>query len=361
MKHFLLALVCLLCLSAQAQTKQEQVSRIRKVYADAKAQIAQNGKNGMAPLDVKIQVSDGTEINEDFIIYSETGLTYYFNKYRINSELDYPDASSCYFIVENWTADGHTRYREYLFDPNDGYLLFAYMKSETHAGFVVETRYYYDAEGRLIDQKHKVGGHDAEPGAHSWNDENSEKSQAQSYLEVFETLMNAKYIPSAVGHFGQATAPKAERLKLIRSTYAQAKDKIAKNDKSEAPHDMHIVIRDQTFGPPQITDVKIYYEPQKIGEVSDHHCYFISEHRHHNNMGSDIYGEYLFAPETHDLIFSYTNAKEEGEKFEWRYYYDENGQCIETKTDAGDSDQGAADKQTALRYLQVYTSLLTTL
>ena len=361
MKHFLLALVCLLCLSAQAQSKQEQVSRIRKVYADAKAQIAQNGKNGMAPLDVKIQVSDGTEINEDFIVYSETGLTYYFNKYRINSELDYPDASSCYFIVENWTADGHTRYREYLFDPNDGYLLFAYMKSETHAGFVVETRYYYDAEGRLIDQKHKVAGHDAEPGTHTWNDEKSEKAQAQSYLEVFETLMNVKYIPSAVGHFGQATSPKAERLKQIRSIYAQAKDKIAKNDKSEEPHDMHIVVRDQTFGPPQTTDVKIYYEPQQIGAVSDHHCYFISEHRHHNNLGSDVYGEYLFAPETHDLIFSYTNAKEEGEQFEWRYYYDENGQCIETKTTADDGDQGVADKQSALRYLQVYTSLLSTL
>ena len=361
MRHLLLTFVCLFALTAQAQTKQEQVSRIRKAYADAKNQMAQNGKNGMAPLDVQIQVSDGTEISENFIIYNETRLTYYFNKYRINTELDYPDASACYFIVENWTADGHTRYREYLFDPNDGYLLFAYMKSETHAGFVVETRYYYDAQGRLIDQKHKVAGHDAEPGTHTWNDEKSEKEQAQSYLEVFETLMNVKYIPSAVGHFGQATSPKAERLKQIRSIYAQAKDKIAKNDKSEEPHDMHIVVRDQTFGPPQTTDVKIYYEPQQIGAVSDHHCYFISEHRHHNNMGSDVYGEYLFAPETHDLIFSYTNAKEEGEQFEWRYYYDENGQCIETKTTADDGDQGVADKQSALRYLQVYTSLLSTL
>ena len=40
-------------------------------------------------------------------------------------------------------------------------------------------------------------------------------------------------------------------------------------------------------------------------------------------MGPEYYFEYLFAPQSHDLIFSYTNAREEGEKYEWRYYYDE--------------------------------------
>ena len=133
MKQLLLVIFCLLSFQVQAQNQQEQLQHIRKMYADAKEQIAQNGKNGMAPLDVKVSISDGTQVDEDFFLDDETELTFYFNKYRVNAELDYPDASSCYFVVENWTSHGHLRYREILFDPNEGNLLFCYMRQETDA------------------------------------------------------------------------------------------------------------------------------------------------------------------------------------------------------------------------------------
>lgn len=359
MKQLLFVILCLLGVQAQAQNKQEQLQHIRKMYADAKEQIAQNGKNGMAPLDVKISISDGTQVDEDFSLDDETELTFYFNKYRVNADLDYPDVSSCYFVVENWTSHGHLRYREILFDPNEGDLLFCYMRQETDAGFVVETRYYYDADGKLIDQKHKVGGADAEPGAHDWNNGESEKAQAMLYLNAFETLMNAKGGTSAQNRVKKPTTPKAERLASIRNIYAQAKQKVADNAKSELPHDMQIVVRDQSWGPPSITELHFYFEPVAGQAGADgNSCYFISRHFHHNNMGPDHYNEYLLAPQGQDLLFSYTSAKEEGEKFEWRYYYDENGKCIEVKTDADGGDDGVGDKAAVQRYLKLFNMLV---
>ena len=359
MKQLLLVIFCLLSFQVQAQNQQEQLQHIRKMYADAKEQIAQNGKNGMAPLDVKVSISDGTQVDEDFFLDDETELTFYFNKYRVNAELDYPDASSCYFVVENWTSHGHLRYREILFDPHEGNLLFCYTRQETDAGFVVETRYYYGADGKLIDQKHKVGGADAEPGAHSWNDGESEKAQAMLYLNAFETLMNTKGTASAQNRGKKPTTPKADRLASIRSIYAQAKQKVADNAKSEVPHDMQIVVRDQSWGPPSITELHFYFEPVAGQAGADgNSCYFISKHFHHNNMGPDHYYEYLLAPQSQDLLFSYTSAKEEGEKFEWRYYYDENGKCIEVKTDADGGDDGAGDKAAVQRYLKLFNMLV---
>ena len=179
------------------------------------------------------------------------------------------------------------------------------------------------------------------------------------YLNAFETLMNAKGGTSAQNRVKKPTTPKAERLAAIRNIYAQAKQKVADNAKSELPHDMQIVIRDQSWGPPATTELHCYFEPV-LGQEEAHgnSCYFISKHFHHNNMGPDHYSEYLFAPQSHDLIFSYTSAKEEGEKFEWRYYYDENGKCIEVKTDAEDSDNGASDRVAVQQYLKLFNMLV---
>ena len=342
MKQLLLVIFCLLSFQVQAQNQQEQLQHIRKIYADAKEQIAQNGKNGMAPLDVKVSINDGTQVDEDFFLDDETELTFYFNKYR----------------VENWTSHGHLRYREILFDPNEGNLLFCYMRQETDAGFVVETRYYYGTDGKLIDQKHKVGGADAEPDAHDWNNGESEKAQAMLYLNAFETLMNAKGGTSAQNRVKKPATPKADRLASIRSTYAQAKQKVADNAKSEVPHDMQVVIRDQAWGPPSVMELHFYFEPVTTQEgTSDNRCYFISRHFHHNNMGPDNYGEYLFAPKSHDLIFSYSCGKEEGETREWRYYYDERGKCIEVKSEAEEVDYGFSDKINAKHYLKIFKAL----
>ncbi len=347
------------CITIGAQTsRQEQVREIRKIYAEAKQQIAENGKEGRAPLDIKVSLSNPFTLAEDTDIDDNTELTFYFNKHRVNTELGYPDASSCYFVTENWSSNGHSRYREILFDPNEGYLLFAYMRGETDAGFVVETRYYYDGRGRLVDQNHRMGGQDVGPGMHTWNDETAEKELADCYLKVFDMLMNHREANlSGSSQRGRATS-KNERMAMIRSTYTQAKQKVAADARAENPRNMQIVIHDKTSGPPATADLKFYFEPLQQGNEQTTHCYYISEHRHHNNMGLDNYAEYLFEPGSHDLIFSYCRAQEEGETSEWRYYYDANGNCIEVITNAGENDQGRADKLAAHRYQEIF-SLLT--
>lgn len=337
--------------SAQSP-KAQKVGDIRKAYAEAKKKIADNGKNGQAPLDVSITLRDGTEVDEDFIINEERVITFYFTKSRANKELDYADGSNCYFITENWSANGHSHYREMLFDPNVGHLLFSFMHSETHAGYEVESRYYFAADGSLIDQKHKEGKKDVKPDGQTWSTAETEQSFANDLLYVFDQLMKPKHdLPAGKGVKSATT--KADRIDLIRKAYTRAKEDIAKNDKSETPHDIQIVVREQSWGPPEITDVRMYYE-QPDG-TTPFRCYFISEHCHNNNMGKDNYSEFLIADNS--LMFSYCCAREEGEKHEWRYYYDENGRCIEVKTDADDNDKGLADKMTAERYLNIFKKL----
>ncbi|MCR4853404.1 MAG: hypothetical protein K5893_07430 [Prevotella sp.] len=365
MRNLILTIVALLMgsMAAEAQTsKAEAIGKIRKIYAEAKKAIADNGKNGMAPLDIKITTNSGTKVSDDFIINEISELTFYFSKYRIDSSLDYPDASSCYFVTENWSANGHISYREVLFDPNEGNLLFSYMRAETHAGFVIESRYYYGADGQLIEQKHKVGGKEASDNSQSWSTAEGDKELASKYLEIFEMLMNQKNKTTTQTTVGKTATGDATRMKFIRDTYAKAKEKVEQNNKSELPFDLQIVIRDQSWGPPEVTDLKFYFDvvtnqPGSDNTMPSYYCYFASEHHHNNQMGFDFYNEYLFKPNSHDLIFNYTRALEENTKNEWRYYYDDNGNCIEVKTDAEEHDNGANDKQTARRYLTIFDKL----
>lgn len=357
------AFALLLCVVASAQaSKQEQIKKIRQTYAEAKAQIAQNGKNGMAPLDLTITVNDGTQVDEDFIINEQRTLTFYFNKHRVNSELDYPDASHCYFIIEKWEANGHSSYREILFDPNEGTLLFSFTKSETHAGYVTETRYYYDGQGNVIEQKRKAGGDEVKPGSVLWEENGGDQALAADLLDIFDWVMNPGHEVGEGSFPIEKTVPKAERLKAIRSAYTAAKDKVAKNDKADIQRDVQIVIRDQSWGPPETRTVNYYYDifedyPEPDGASIDKFCYLISERLHHNGMGPDIYNEYLLTPQGHHLLFSYTNAKEEGEQTEWRYYFDENGKCIETKTNSDTQDGGKADKERVRKLVMIFQKL----
>jgi len=357
------AFALLLCVVASAQaSKQEQIKKIRQTYAEAKAQIAQNGKNGMAPLDLTITVNDGTQVDEDFIINEQRTLTFYFNKHRVNSELDYPDASHCYFIIEKWEANGHSSYREILFDPNEGTLLFSFTKSETHAGYVTETRYYYDGQGNVIEQKRKAGGDEVKPGSVLWEENGGDQALAADLLDIFDWVMNPGHEVGEGSFPIEKTVPKAERLKAIRSAYTAAKDKVAKNDKADIQRDVQIVIRDQSWGPPETRTVNYYYDifedyPESDGASIDKFCYLISERLHHNGMGPDIYNEYLLTPQGHHLLFSYTNAKEKGEQTEWRYYFDENGKCIETKTNSDTQDGGKADKERVRKLVMIFQKL----
>ena len=134
---------------------------------------------------------------------------------------------------------------------------------------------------------------------------------------------------------------------------------------------MKIVVHDQRSAsmPPEVTELQLFYEDVVDSPVADagtvaeegvsmkRHCYFMTEHHHNNRMGFDNYREWLFAPKSNSLIFSYSNVKEEGEQMEWRYYFDEQERCIEAKTEADDVDNGQTDKVVAKRYLKVFNLL----
>ena len=61
----------LLVTSVQGQDKESQLKAIRKAYAEAKKDMADNGKDGLPRMDIKISVNDGTEVSEDFVINDE--------------------------------------------------------------------------------------------------------------------------------------------------------------------------------------------------------------------------------------------------------------------------------------------------
>jgi hypothetical protein len=219
-----------------------------------------------------------------------------------------------------------------LLDPKDHQVIFCYMRGETDAGFVVESRYYYDAKGQCIEQKHNTHN--------SWTTPETEKENAEFYMNLFSKLnYNGYFTPLDLDKPKKPTTPKAERLKHIRALYAQAKEKSAANDKEEMSNDLHITIHDLGDDqPPRTTEKRIYFDKDGI--------YFISCTS--KSMQFNGYSEYLFEPKTKDLVFSYTRGAEEGQVYDWRYYFDENGDCIETKTNHTDeTDDGFYDKRAA--------------
>ena len=343
MKQFLLLFAFLPFCSVVAQNKADQVKHIRQVYAEAKQMAADNGKNGKAPLDMFILVNDGAVVDNDFELDDVTDLVYYFNKTKTRPETDFLDKAKCYLIIENWTSHGHTRYREFLFDPDKGNLLFVFMKGETDGGFIVETRYYYDDKGNVVDQKLKSGLEGSEltdqaPGSIEWDSAQSEQESDEKH--------------------GKAT-PKAERLAFIRKTYAEAKKWIEDDKKAELPRNIKVTIHDQTMEnyAPETDEMNFYFsDMDNMYSGLTKHCYIIEDHR--SSMYFNNYSEYLFDPNSHELIFSYSRSSEEGETREWRYYFDENRKCIEAKSNAEEIDYGHSDKIAVIQYLRVFEELL---
>ena len=354
---------CLVSLTIQAQSKADQVKHIRQVYAEAKQKVADNGKDGKAPIDMHILVNDGTVVDEDFELDNVTSLYYYFDKMKKDPNTDLLDSVKCYLIIEDWTSHGHTRYREFLFDPDKGHLIFAYMKGETDGGFIVETRYYYDDKGNLIDQIHKTGNEglgvsEVEPDSHSWNDAESEKKAGDYFLDVFHSILFPNSDFSAASERSGKATPKAERMKFIRETYAQAKQKIELDKQAGLPRNIQVTIHDQRFevSPPITREINYYFEDVMGQDTSEKHCYFVSDHM--SFMGLDRYCEYLFDTKSHDLIFSYDRGREEDEEREWRYYFNENRKCIEAKSEAEEIGDGLSEKMAAKNYVDTFRKLI---
>ena len=337
-------------LTLSAQPKAEQIKRIRQVYAKAKQDVTNNGKNGAAPFDISMSRTEtdataGIEENEELkFFYKRPGYAH----------------GMCYLITRKWEADGHTDYREYLFDPVKGHLLFAFMKAETHAGFKVETRYYYDALGNCIEQKHKVQDKETTADAHSWNDAKGESQKADNYISIFNDLLNTYDYPTVAIKPTKEAATKDQVIKRIRAVYSAAKSKVDKNDKREGEvNEVKIVIHDQAEKdmPPLTRKLNYYYD---VVQKSDtyYHCYFLSTKL--SSMYGETYEEYLTddTPERHDLIFNYCDAEGEGETLEVRYYYDAMGHCIEAKCNQQDYDERDETRNRAGFLFSIFKKLL---
>ena len=365
MKRILICIMAVLACGsiALAQTsKEERIKYIRKCYAEAKKKVDANGKNGKSPKDMQI-IFNRLE-DEEIPLYDTWSLNFYFDEKIVDG---LATKQPPYLIVENWGNHGHIRYREVLLDPKDNQVIFSYMRGETDGGFVVESRYYYDAQGQCIEEKHNTHN--------TWTMPETEKDNAEFYLKLFNMLTyNGYFTPLDLDSPKKPTTPKAaskqeewkpastsereqarpkvkaERLKHIRALYALAKEKSAANDKAEMPNDLHITLHDLGDNqPPRTIETRIYFNNDGI--------YFINSHS--TSMQMNGYNEYLFEPRTKNLIFSYSRGAEEGEVSEWRYYFDENGQCIETKTtNTDETDDGFYDKRAAKDWQAFFRTLI---
>lgn len=360
MRKILFMMVFLLSVAWQAQAqnaKADRVKFIRQAYAQAHQKIDQNGKNGKAQKDIQITLTD--EVSREPEIQLEQYLNFYFESVERKDEDGLTNTyRQPFFVTDNWYAAGHSKESEHLFNAADGKLMFCFDKTETDGGYIMEQRYYYDKQGKLIERIGKQGL-EGQKLTEDYNPDHNNAGLVEDRGRIYQDIFNriaghVQYDEEIVNGNGKTT-PKAERMKFIRSTYAKAKEKIALNNKSEAPRLLKIVHHDEleNDGRPIKTEYNFYFD--KNGE--ENHCYFISMHRTY--MGFDCYVEYLFSPQSHDLIFSYTSSKEEGNHWEWRYYLDENGLCIEQKTNSVEEvvDGDYENRQEAQNLIKVFNAL----
>jgi len=355
MKKTVFALLALLLVGTTGfgQNKAQRIKEIRNAYAQAKKDMADNGKGGFPPVDIHIDLNDGTEVSEDFIINDERQVDIFFKRIRQRLDTDLFDPH-CYFIVEKWSANGHTSYREMLFDPFTDRLMFSYMKVETHAGAVIESRYYYDDFGRCIEQKPEQGGM-------SWSSTETDYEKAKNYLAIFDALMRQKSA-EAGRQVVQASADKAAQMQHIRSVYAEAKQKVEKDAKSELPRNVQVTIRDceDPEMPAQKDVLKFWFDNVADGDTPYNCCYFMSST---TTLGDhDVYSEYLFEPKTPAPIFCFSKQQQnDGPALEWRYYFDKGGKCIEVKGGADRNGPGFADMKAAKAYQALFKMMVDTI
>lgn len=356
MKKILWTIVCLLICSQSASAddlKEQQVNHIRSMYAWAKEQVADNGKDGKSAKDMRIEISD--VISEEHDITSSEELYVYFMERRdMLEDGTFNFYNQPYFIMGKLYVHGHYRYTELLFEPGDGQLIFCYEHSETDSGGIFESRYYFDAGENLIKTVRNFEAGDADgPNAGKHLVE-----QADTYLKAFRLLDG--HTGSLLAVKDSLSAPvsaKTERMQLIRSRYAEAKQRIEQESKSEWQRNVSVTIHDQEEGdcPPVTTDLKFNFQ---AAAALDNRCYFFSIH--HYLMGFDSYSEYLIDPDAQQLMFSYQRSAEEGQVQETRLYFDERGRCIETKSNADPENvsNGNMEKLNTSRYLEAFCLLM---
>lgn len=356
MKKVFLGLVLAVVSATGYAQKDARIQEIRSAYADAKAKMSKNGKDGQSPRDLWIECND--VIDKEADVTEWEGATIYFD----SDTVDGREVNRPYLIVENWTAHQHTRYREMLINPKDSTLMFCYRRGETDAGFVVESRYYYDTEGQLIEEKHNT--------SNTWSSAEGEQEEAKRYIGLFKTVTQGVLITrdgtmtdapngpeSAARQVAQRT--NEQQKAYIRSLYSQSKKKVAQEAHEYQKRDVHIVLHDLgILWPPMTTEYKFNFETRVVElpdqRRHDNYCYFISEHR--QRMGFDSYVEYLFDTYSQDLLFYYCKCAEEDGQWEWRRYYDQQGNCFEQTGNS--ADDVPLDKNDAKNMLGLFYKVM---
>ena len=69
-------------------------------------------------------------------------------------------------------------------------------------------------------------------------------------------------------------------------------------------------------------------------------------------------GVLTLSAQTVNPMFTYTCIHEENEKWEYRYYFDDSGRCIETKSTDHETDGGKDDKETTRRFMFVFNTIM---
>jgi hypothetical protein len=249
-----------------------------------------------------------------------------------------------------------------LINPKDSTLMFCYRRGETDAGFVVESRYYYDTEGQLVEEKHNT--------SNTWSSAEGEQEAAKRYIDLFKTVTQGVLItrdstmadaPSGPLSAARQVAQRSneQQKAYIRSLYSQLKKKVAQEAHEYQKRDVRIVLHDLgLLWPPMTTEYKFYFDTRVVElpdqRRHDNYCYFISEHR--QRMGFDSYVEYLFDTYSQDLLFYYCKCAEEDGQWEWRRYYDQQGDCFEQTGNS--ADDVPLDKNDAKNMLGLFYKVM---
>ena len=170
MKKIVLSIILCLCALGSVQAQNAQVANIRKMYAEAKAIIA-NKKKAEVPPDETVVTSNymapGAGPIKDVTHY------FYSGEYDENLRNVY---YTPYFITRSYNVGARDFYEEFLFDK--GSLVFYFSKSQND-----ETRYYFGAGGFF---------HEVIKGEKQM-DEVFASRLANDLVEAFHRLMNREY------------------------------------------------------------------------------------------------------------------------------------------------------------------------
>ena len=149
MKRIVLIIICIFSLlTAGAQNKSARVAEIRKMYTQAKQDVA----NGQM-LAKEGKPANETVVNSNYMLPGSgpgKTVTHYYYTSQEDEEL-------CrfffipYFITNSFNVAAHKYYQEFLFDKN-GDLVFYYEKNNQN-GKEEETRFYFGTEQQGADDE----------------------------------------------------------------------------------------------------------------------------------------------------------------------------------------------------------------